>query len=46
MDQILSFYAKEDLNNGGFQNVVEELVDEGFTYNESIEGVKKYFKLK
>lgn len=46
MLSIIEFYDKEMLNNGGLQNLLNELTDSGFDYNNSFEAIKKHFNLK
>jgi len=45
MNYIIDFYDKEMLNNGGFQNLIQELMNEGYSYETSLEAVEKHFNL-
>lgn len=42
MKIIIQFYSKEQIKNGSFQTLLEELIDEGFNRQESISSILKY----
>ena len=44
MKDIIGFYSKEQINNGGFNDLIEELVSQGFDRNKSLNQVIKYLK--
>jgi hypothetical protein len=46
MLDILNFYSKEQIKNGGFESVIDELVNNGYSYEDSIKATKKHFKLR
>ena len=46
MEEVLDFYSKNDLKNGSFQTLVDELVLIGYSESESLNIIKKHFNIK
>ena len=44
MKDIISFYSKAQIKNGGFSDLIEELSNEGFDRKQSINEVLEYLK--
>ena len=44
-NELLDFYSKENLKNGGFQTLVDELCDIGFSHEDSVSAIKSKFNI-